>query len=174
MRFPDEKIKDALLHPERMIRDCAIRYFYSATSPDLTLMPRAIEALERFGRTTAFSFTHYLNLLPQTEQTVDWVIAELHRDSDAEAAKNHFYFLNLGRLLCHGDLGLVAPRATEIERASHLAARERHAFLDRMRMAEWSAEACWQALTRHCETNRHIDHIEDFDLGQAEILDVVD
>lgn len=167
MRLPDDRIKDALLQPDRMIRDCAIRFFYSARNPDQSLMPLAIEALERYGRTTAFSFTHFLNLLPQTEETIEWVIAELHRDLDGEPAETRSYFMNLGRLLGHADIRLVAPRSSRIEHAPHMGATERLAFLDRLGMAEWSAEACWQALTRHCEINQHIAHVEDFDLGHA-------
>src|ERR1051325_5999064 len=76
VRYPEDKIKEAILHPDLDVRDTAIRYFYSSTRPDHTLMLLAIQALERYGRTKAFSFTHYLNLLPQTEQTIGWVIAE--------------------------------------------------------------------------------------------------
>ena len=80
MRYPEDKIKEAILHPDLDVRDTAIRYFYSSTSPDHTLMPLAIQAIEQYGRTKAFSFTHYLNLLPQTEKTIGWVIAELQGD----------------------------------------------------------------------------------------------
>jgi len=99
MRFPEDKIKEALLHPDLDVRDTAIRYFYSATSPDHTLMPLAIQAIERYGRTRAFSFTHYLNLLPQTEQTIAWVIAELQGDFPGRPEEQYFYYLNLSRLL---------------------------------------------------------------------------
>ena len=76
MRYPEDKIKEAILHPDLDVRDAAIRYFYSSTTPDQSLMPLAIQAIEKYGRTKAFSFTHYLNILPQTEQTIGWVIAE--------------------------------------------------------------------------------------------------
>jgi hypothetical protein len=68
MRYPEDKIKEAILPPDLDARDTAIRSFYSSTSPDDTLMPLAIRAIERYGRTTAFSFTHYLNLLPEAMQ----------------------------------------------------------------------------------------------------------
>ena len=70
MRYPEEKIKEAILHPDFDVRDRRSAIFYSSTSPDQTLMPVAIHAIEKYGRTTAFSFTHYLKLLPQTEQTI--------------------------------------------------------------------------------------------------------
>lgn len=92
MRYPETKIKEAILHPDLDVRDTAIRYFYSSTSPDDTLMPLAIQAIERYGRTKAFSFTRYLNLLPQTEQTIGWVIAELQRDCEGRPEERHFYY----------------------------------------------------------------------------------
>ena len=61
MRYPEDKIKDAILHPDLDVRDMAIRYFYGSTSPDHTVMPLAIQAIEQYGRTKAFSFTHDLN-----------------------------------------------------------------------------------------------------------------
>jgi hypothetical protein len=106
-----DKIKEAILHPDLDVRDTAIRYFYSSTNLDHTLMPPAIQAIERFGRTKAFSFTHYLNLLPQTEQTIGWVIAELQRDLQPRPEELHFYYLNLSRLLCNADIRLVARHA---------------------------------------------------------------
>ena len=110
MRYPEDKIKEAILHPDLDVRDTVIRYFYSSTNLDHTLMPLAIQAIERFGRTNTFSFTHYLNLLPQTEQTIGWVMAELQRDCEGRPEERHFYYLNLSRLLCHADIRLIAPQ----------------------------------------------------------------
>ena len=106
MRLSEDKIKEAILHPDLDVRDTAIRYFYSSTSPDHTLMLLAIQAIERYGRTKTFSFTHYLNVLPQTEQTIGWVIAELQGDVDGRPQAQHFHYLNMSRLLCHADVRL--------------------------------------------------------------------
>jgi hypothetical protein len=167
MRYPEDKIKEAILHPDLDVRDTAIRYFYSSTSPDHALMPLAIEAIEKYGRTKAFSFTHYLNLLPQTEQTIAWVIAELQRDFRGAAEERYFYFLNLSRLLCHADIRLVAQHAPEIVHAPHFDPKERLAFRERLEMFGWNAEHCWQALRQYCEANRDKNNIEEFDLGHA-------
>jgi hypothetical protein len=168
MRYPEDKIKEAILHPDPDVRDTAIRYFYSSTSPDHTLMPLAIQAVERYGRTKAFSFTHYLNLLPQTEQTIGWVIAELRRDVEGRPEEQHFYYLNLSRLLCHADIRLVAPHAPAILQAPHFDPKERPAFRERLDMFGWTADACWQALWEYCEANKDKNNIEEFDLGHAQ------
>jgi hypothetical protein len=167
MRYPEGKIKEAILHPNLDVRDTAIRYFYCSTSPDYTLMPLAIQAVERFGRTKAFSFTHYLNLLPQTDQTIGWVIAELQHDVPGRPEERHFYYLNLSRLLCHADIRLVAQHAPDILQASHIDPRERLAFRERLEMFGWTADACWQALREYCEVNKNKKNIEEFDLGHA-------
>src|SRR5262245_20094713 len=167
MRYPEDKIKAAILHPDLDVRDTAIRYFYSSTNPDPALMPLAIQAIERYGRTKAFSFTHYLNLLPQTEQIIGWVIAELQRDFEGQPEERHFYYLNLSRLLCHADIRLVAQHAPDILQARHFDPKEQVAFRERLEMFGWNAERCWQALWQYCEANRDKNNLEEFDLGHA-------
>src|SRR5262245_55612656 len=167
MRYPEDKIKEAILHPDLDVRDTAIRYFYSSTTPDYTLMPQAIRAIERYGRTKAFSFTHYLNLLPQTEQTIGCVIAELQRALEGRPDDRHSYCLNLSRLLCHADIRLVAQHAPEILHARHFDPKEQTAFQERLEMFGWNTEKCWQALRQYCEANKDKNNLEDFDLGHA-------
>ena len=167
MRYPQEKIKEAILHPDLDVRDTVIRYFYSSTNLDHTLMPLAIQAIERFGRTNTFSFTHYLNLLPQTEQTIGWVMAELQRDCEGRPEERHFYYLNLSRLLCHADIRLIAPHAPDILHARYFDPKEKTGFQERLQMFGWNAEQCWQALQQYCEANREKNDLEEFDLGNA-------
>jgi hypothetical protein len=167
VRYAEDKIKEAILHPHLDVRDTVIRYFYSSTSPDHTLMPLAIQAIEQYGRTNAFSHTHYLNLLPQTEQTIGWVITELQRDFQGPPEEQYFYFLNLSRLLCHADIRLIAQHGPEIFHTPHFDPKERLAFRERLEMFGWNAEKCWQALRQYCEANRDKNNIEEFDLGHA-------
>src|SRR5271156_5251013 len=116
-------------------------------------MPVAIEAIEKYGRTKAFSFTHYLNLLPQTEQTIGWVIAELQRDFQARPEEQYFYYLNLSRLLWHADIGLITRHTPETLDAPHMDPKERLAFRERLEMFGWNPDECWQALRQYCEAN---------------------
>src|SRR5205807_4369246 len=135
-------------------------------------VPLAIQAIERYGRTKTFSFTHYLNRLPQTEQTVAWVVAELKHDLPGPPEEHYFYYLNLSRLLCHADIRLVAQHAPEILHAPHFDPKERLTFRERLEMFGWNAEKCWQALRQYCEANRDKNDFEELDLGHA--LRVVD
>ena len=81
--------------------------------------------------------------------------------------EQHFYYLNLSRLLCHADVRLVAQHAPEILHAPHFDPKERPGFRERLEMFGWNAEKCWQELRRYCEANRDTNNIEDFDLGHA-------
>jgi hypothetical protein len=170
VRYPEAKIKEAILHPDLDVRDAAIRYFYSSTNLDHTLMPLAIQAIERFGRTNAFSFTHYLNLLPQTEQTIGWVLAELQRDYEGRPEERHFYYLSLSRLLCHADIRLIAPHAPDILHARYFDPKEKTGFQERLQMFGWNAERCWQALPQFCVANKDKNDLEGFDLGHALLI----
>jgi hypothetical protein len=167
MRLAEDKIKQAILHPERGGRETAVRYFSESRSADASVMPLVIRALETYGRTTAFRFNHHLNDLAQTERTVDWAIAELHRDLQGSAVERYFYFLALSRLLLHADFHLVARRAPEILHAPGFDPRERAAFQERLHLYGWDAETCWKELTRLCESEKDKDTIEEFAFGRA-------
>jgi hypothetical protein len=58
MRLPEAKIKEAILHPEKIVRNKALTYFADSYSQDPEIMPLAIKAMEVFGRENAFSFYH--------------------------------------------------------------------------------------------------------------------
>jgi hypothetical protein len=50
MRYPEDKIKEAILHPDIEIRDRAVSYFAKSFSADTSLMPLVIKAVETYGR----------------------------------------------------------------------------------------------------------------------------
>ena len=135
------------------------------------ILPQAVVFRERDERPIlGIGFrhhTHYLNLLPQTDQTLGWVTAELQHDFQAPPEDKHFYFLDLSRLLCRADIRLAAQHEPEILRAPHFGAQERSAFRERLEMLGWDAEKCWQALHHLCEANKDKNSSMEFDLGHA-------
>ena len=50
MRLSEAKIKEAIVHPERLARQEALDYFTACFSRDPDVMPKVIEAIETFGR----------------------------------------------------------------------------------------------------------------------------
>src|SRR4051812_32132722 len=138
MPLPEAKIKEAVVHPEKLARQEALLYFADCYSRDAGVMPLAIKAIETYGRSHAFLHVHVLAQLAQTEATVEWAIRELHREED-RAEDRDSYFPALSRLLCGADPQLLLPRAGEVLRAPGFFKELRREFEDRLQLAAWDA-----------------------------------
>jgi hypothetical protein len=129
MRFPEAKIKEAILHPDLDIRDRATHYFAKASSPDPTIMPLVIQAVETYGRKDAIHLIGASPDLPQNEDSIAWVIAELNND---QAGQDTDYAYNLSRVLLHADPTLLLPKEEAILQARHFLPEMREAFSERL------------------------------------------
>ena len=98
MRLPETKIKEAILHPEKLVRQEALLYFAGCYSRDAEVMPLVIKAIQTYGRQEAFLQVYVLDHLVQTQATVEWAITELHRQED-KVDDHDSYFPTLCRLL---------------------------------------------------------------------------
>jgi hypothetical protein len=147
MRIPEAKIREALTHPEKLVRDEVLHYFSDCYSPDPDVMPAAIQAIERYGREDAFSRLYPLENLKQTEPTVQWIIRELKAE-DQKTSGRPDYTQQLTRILCEADPELLAPRADEIFNASGFNREKTRALQDWLTIAPWSADRCWKELER--------------------------
>jgi SEC-C motif len=145
MRLCEAKIKDAILHPEKLVRHEALHYFAVSFSRDPEVMPLAIKAIETFGRGGAFSYLHMLTYLAQSQSTVDWVIRELHRKEQGTEDRD-VLFPTLSRLLCHADLHLVIPRELEIIDAPGFDEDLLPDLRERGQLLAWDADKCWREL----------------------------
>ena len=76
MRLPAEKIKEAILSPDRELREAAVYYFSASQSGDPTLMPMVIQAFERYGVAAFETFT-FLDDLVQNEDSVAWLCRQV-------------------------------------------------------------------------------------------------
>jgi hypothetical protein len=166
MRLPEAKVKEAVLHPEKLVRQEALLYFADCYSRDAEVMPLAIKAIETYGRNNAFLHVHVLAHLAQTEATVEWAIKELHREED-KAEDHDSYFPALSRLLCSADPQLIAPRADQIRQAPGFFKELRREFQERLRLAAWDADQCWKELERICAEGVGKHHHSDVDYGHA-------
>ncbi|HUT57930.1 MAG TPA: hypothetical protein VNA25_08780 [Phycisphaerae bacterium] len=77
MRLSDERIKQAILHPEVDIRQRAVRYFASSFSQDPSIMPFVIKAVETYGKEDAYHLIGLSTDLVQSNETVSWIIGQL-------------------------------------------------------------------------------------------------
>jgi hypothetical protein len=165
MRYPEDKIKKAILHPDIEIRDRAVRYFAKSFATDTSFMPLVIKAVETYGRQhDAYRLIGASRDLPQTEGTIAWVIDELNAEASA-TFENYAY--NLSMVLLEADPALLLPRETDILEARHFLAELRPPFTDRLRMLSWDEATCWQELEEFCEEGKDKRYVNEVDLGYA-------
>jgi SEC-C motif len=166
MRLPEAKIKEAILHPEILVRQEALLYFADCFSRDAEVMPLAIKAIETHGRRGAFLYVHVLALLAQTEASMDWAIRELHREED-KAEDHDSYFPTLSRLLCSAEPQLLLPRADQVLQAPGFFKVLVPELRERVQLAAWDADQCWEELERICANAVGKHHPSDLDFGHA-------
>ncbi len=80
MRFPEHKIKHAILHPDIEVRDRATSYFAKSSSPDVSIMAQVIKAVAAYGKQDAYRLIGPARDSPQTAESLAWVIDELNDD----------------------------------------------------------------------------------------------
>jgi hypothetical protein len=148
VRYPVEKIKDAILHPDPEIRDRATSYFAKAYSDDASIMPQVIRAVETYGRQDAYRLIGLARDLRQTDESIAWVIGELN---DESSDRFESYTYNLSMVLAEADAALLLPREAAILEARHLQADLRPALTERLRMLSWDEATCWRELEAFCE-----------------------
>ncbi len=165
MRYPEDKIKEAVLHPDMEIRDRAVSYFAKSFSADTSLMPLVIKAVDTYGRQNdAYRLIGAARELPQTEGTIAWVIDELNAEATA-TFENYAY--NLSMVLLEADPALLLPRESAILEARHFLPDLREPFTERLRMLSWDFATCWRELEEFAEETKDEQDAGEISLGQA-------
>ncbi len=166
MRLPAEKIKEAILNPDRELRDASVYYFARSYSPDPTIMPLVIQAFERFG-SDAFERSSFLDGLVQSEESVAWLIREIGQiDPDADERSSDL-FADLVDALRHADAAVLRPHADAIHRIEQLDDESKDVITDRIAISSFDPEALWRELTEFCDEEDLEEETsdEDFDFG---------
>jgi hypothetical protein len=154
MRYPEAKIREAILHPDVDIRARAVNYFAKSYSTDTALMPLVIKAVETYGRQNeAYRLIGASRDLPQTADTITWVIDELNA---AQTAQYESYPYNLSMVLVEADPALLLPREAAILNARHFLAELREPLTDCLQMLSWDRDTCWHKLEEFCEEGKDI------------------
>jgi hypothetical protein len=143
MRYPEDKIKEAILHPDPEIRDRATWYFARSFSPDPTIMPLVIRAVETHDKRDAYRLIGLSRDLRQTQDTIAWLVNELN-DPQTDQYENYAY--NLSMVLAQADPALLLPRESAILEARHFVSDLRGPFVERLRMLSWDFATCWREL----------------------------
>jgi hypothetical protein len=161
MRLAEARIKEAIVHPEKLARQEALHYFSKCFNLDPEVMPLAIQAIEKYGRREAFSQIHVIADLAQSEATLDWAIRELNQQQD------HAYCLRLSRLVVNADPRLLLAREKEVLQAPGFAQKFVPEFRERLQLLAWDADQCWAELTNIAERAKDKRQAGDVHFGHA-------
>ena len=165
MRYPEAKIKEAILHPDPNIRDRVTSYFAKSFSPDPSIMPVVIKAVETYGRQNdAYRLIGKSRDLRQTEDTIAWVIDELN-NPQSNQIDNYIY--NLSMVLAKADPAVLLSRESDILEARHFPPALHASFAERLRMLSWDMATCWQKLEELCEEGKDKEDASEINMGYA-------
>lgn len=143
MLLPESRIKQSILHPQEDIRLAAVSYFGQSRSQNESVMPLVIEAVEKYGRQTAFRILRAADHLAQTPATVDWLVKELRRECDLGDIAEDNYRTAVALILYHTSPGLLNVDMVTLPNFPEELANP---FLERLKMSSWDWETCWAAL----------------------------
>lgn len=147
MRLPESKIKTAILHPEEAVRLTALAYFADSFTADESLIPLVIEAIEKYGRESAFSILRDAERLPQTEFSFNWLLNELKADFDpSEVDQDNYRFAACLALLA-APLELLVEHKNEISDCPNFAPELVPALNELVAMASWDWNTGWKVFT---------------------------
>ena len=164
MRLPVEQVQQAILHSDRQVREAAVYYFARSYSPDPTIMPLAIQAIERHGQ-DAFETYSFLTQLAQSEQTVAWLIREIERVGEVQ--RETHYATSLVAALQHADAALLERHESALDSMHNLDDESRKTLVDRVRASSLSPSVLWKELVDFCEAREQQETISDFDYAFA-------
>src|SRR5262249_31300963 len=142
MRLPEDRIKEAILHPDREIRDRAIDYFAKSFSPDPSVMPLVIRSVQTHPREEAHQLVGASRDLAQSSETIDWVIDELKERSQGHES----YPFELSIVLEGADIALLRPREADILALPALFPGAGEAIRERLLLSSWDTATCWRKL----------------------------
>jgi hypothetical protein len=166
MRLPEDKIKQAILHPEREVREIAVRYFSESFRPDQDVMPLVIQAVEIYGWREAVSSYLLHKGLAQTDETLLWILEEVCKDRDPDDEDWARYFYGLQELLVCADADLLQRHEKRIEDADGIGSYVCEAITERIRLLSADPDTCWTELGEWCEREKSKHYINEVNLDE--------
>jgi hypothetical protein len=162
VRLSENKIKEAILDTDLEIRQRASRFFARSHSTDPSVMPLVIKAVETFGKQDAYHLIGLSRHLPQTEETIAWIIDELNSE---ESDQHENYTYNLSMVLVKADPALLLQEESAILESQHFLPDLRASFSERLQMLSWDQATCWQKMEEFCEEGKDKQYVNEIDLG---------
>ncbi|QDU94121.1 hypothetical protein Pla8534_19070 [Lignipirellula cremea] len=109
-------------------------------------MPLVIEAIEKYGRESAFSLLRDGEKLCQTDETLDWLFGELRNDFNFETIDDDNYCCAVALVISYADTDLLAKRWNELENLPAFPVELRGPVAERLEMGSWGVERGWEAM----------------------------
>jgi len=153
MRLTQDQIRQGILHSDVDVRFACLRYFAEGNDRNTTIMPVVIDALERHGRTRAFRSFYPIARLPQTPETIQWVVRELQRVPGPTKDDEKFSEALTWIVRC-ADPRLVQPHVATILTAPAFVQSHAEPMRFRAEILDWSSTALWNELERICEEGK--------------------
>lgn len=169
MRLPEEKIKQAILHPDANVREMAVIYFADSFSPDPTIMPLVIEAVKKYGHESFSAFAVRQGLV-QTDETLLWILAELAKEGDLKNEGWQCYREGLLELLTQADVHLLERHQSTIVEMERVDLSAREAIIERIRLPSADPDVLWVELEDFCEQGKKKHYINEVNLPHANRL----
>ena len=152
MRLSEDKIKAGILHPNRDVRDAAAMYFSRSACRDTSILPLAIQAIEKYGWEKAFLVPPVVEGLPLSDETLPWVLDQLqHNEMLKERTMlGRGWHGALASFLWKADANLLARHKSEIFGIKSLPKNDRDYMAMRIDLLTVDAETCWRELEAIC------------------------
>ena len=170
MRLSTEQVKQGIVHPERLVRDSALRYFSESFSDDASVMPLATQAIETHGWDNAFEYTHLLDSLAQTDGTLQWLIDRLNKMGRPQTHEQVGLCSRLASVISHADVALLMKHEQNILGMEGLESGYRDVIADRLRLMTLGTDSCWRELEQLCQRYKGAHYINKFPIGDAFLL----
>jgi hypothetical protein len=167
MRASEDRIQEALLHPDPQVRELALEHFGHAHREDPSIMPRVVEAIKQYGWQGAFASLELLDNLPQTRETIAWLLDELDRIGEPASENDEAICDNIAFTLAEtnpADLREFLPR---IESSKSVPEAVREEIIARVRNLDADPEECWRALEAVCEREKQEEELSEEGVDEA-------
>ncbi len=162
MRLSEEKIKLGILHSDRDVRDAAAMYFSRSACRDTSILPIAIQAIEKYGWQHTFIVSSAIEGLPLSDETLFWVLKVIQQNN---FHGDTIWRETLTRLICDANISLLACHRSEV--LDVLDKEDRDWINMRLDLLDVNAETCWRALEALCQEARKTRSDPDTHYGDA-------
>jgi hypothetical protein len=158
MLSPDQ-VKPFLYHPDEDVRGLAASYFGDCWSQDPDVLPRILDAREKFGATPFFQGLWTERHLVITAETLDRLLVMLDGADSERLAKA------LGELIAKAPADLLRERAEAIRTRAKLSPEVLRCIERRQEYLDWTGERLWDELRNIARRQEDADRNETDDEG---------